>query len=317
MAIRPARSLPLGSASAIEFTLLTEQDKWTLRMLSPPNRCLRCGNFLQCSAEMHGGRLKTLLIRPGNRPIESPIELERRGAITISVQPADVACRKHALGNRPELRGAGIEQINPSRREVRERAHQNPSLDPAPKGSQKACKRPYQGKRSPGGDRPFHHVPGDQEYQPNRAGDCTIQGENRMRGASSQQGTCTDAAETPGERHCRSDRSQSEPKHQQRMIGNSKRREGILQKPVRAGGPPTQMGRSSAIHAVQAAGCGKTVKGPPSDARPSTCRGQTQAASVLHCGNRRRFPLSPRAPRPKIRPGPNKRPRTTHSAPTR
>src|SRR5215472_4787790 len=84
MTIRPCRVLTGGRARRIEQTLLSQQNKGFVVMLSTPCRAFRRSDLVERSAQMNGRRLRTIRVPPGDRRAESPIDLENPRAMAKS-----------------------------------------------------------------------------------------------------------------------------------------------------------------------------------------------------------------------------------------
>src|SRR5205085_9653916 len=81
VAVGPASLLARGSARRVEETLLRDEDEGSLRVYAAPDSRLAFGYLLNGRAEVDGRRAPAGCGRPGDRPVERPVDLEDAGAV--------------------------------------------------------------------------------------------------------------------------------------------------------------------------------------------------------------------------------------------
>src|SRR5262249_22297158 len=99
-----------GGARGVELTLLHHEHEGPFRMLATPHGGLAGGDLVERAAEVNGGCLPAARVAPGNRSVESPVDLECAGAIAITAQTAHVAPRQERPTHGGELRRTRVEQ---------------------------------------------------------------------------------------------------------------------------------------------------------------------------------------------------------------
>ncbi len=110
-------------------------------MLAAPHRALGGRDLVERSADVNRGGLETARIRPRDRSVEGPIELEDTGAVTESAEPFQVAVRQRRLANGGELARIGVEEVRTRRREIGGGADRDARADRAAQLAQVARER--------------------------------------------------------------------------------------------------------------------------------------------------------------------------------
>ncbi len=103
MAVAPRGVLPGGSAGVVEERRLREQHVRTLGVTAFPGSALRFGDLLQRPADVDRGGTAAVRRAPGNRSVESPVELEDARPVPVAAKRMSVVSGQLVAGDAKKL----------------------------------------------------------------------------------------------------------------------------------------------------------------------------------------------------------------------
>src|SRR5439155_243835 len=151
VAVRPRRVLPGRGAGRVEERVLGEEHERPRARPATPGVPLGGRDLVERPAEMDGARGRALGRAPGDRAVESPVELERTGAVSVRTERALVARRQPAAREPDELPRDDVREDEVGARQLVLRARR---MDLAAQGDQAVDERVGDPLRAAARERP-------------------------------------------------------------------------------------------------------------------------------------------------------------------
>ncbi len=167
---------------------------------------------------------------PRHGPVQSPVHLEHAGPVAESAERGDVPRRQRASADGDQLAGRDVEDRDAGRRQVAQPRHRAAGPDLATQRPEVAGERGREGLRAAGGHRPPEGVGGHPEHQGEARRRRGAQGEHGVGGAAGQERACLLVTVARlGERGRGADAAESEPGQDQRVPGQVRRRQHLVE----------------------------------------------------------------------------------------